>query len=639
MRSVAMSGARPDAGANRLPNRWRPAVRRLAVVTAMVFGIASLPGVQPLAHAMPAGERVGGLSAGRGTKEPVVFTVGTTEEIDSLNPMLSILSAGLLFSTFLYDSVTNVSHDDFSASPGLADSWKRTDDGLNWTYRIRTGLRWSDGHPLTAADAAYTLGRILAGGPGQGTWGNYLTSVRSVEAPDPATLVVHLKEPNALLPRLPIPVMPKHVLEQYPDDQLANLPINPAQLVSSGPFRLIEGTPGGSMYRFANNPDNWRGPSDIDTLTFRIFKSQDTIVQALIKGEIDYTSSLSVLQADVLKKRPDISARLFNQVGSFRELAFNAGSMDTETGKPIGDPNPAVLDPKFRYALTTAIDREAIAEKAFQGGATPLATMVAPPFGQFRWDPPTAEAAVYDPERAARLLDEAGYRRGPNGVRTLPNGTTMAPLRLIGRSTDQTSLGTAQLVREWFENLGIPTKVSAMEENRLQDVIRTGNYDLFEWGWSYDEDPDSVLMYFACDQRGLFSDSWYCTEKYDALYASQKRRLDLAERIADIQKMQQVLYRDAPYIITVSEKGAEAYRNDRFHGLPVGDAEQLLYDVDSLFMVKSGAAQGSNGIGGTSAAGGDPRLIVGGGLGAVLLIAVSWMLVRRRRNATAEDRA
>lgn len=215
----------------------------------------------------------------------------------------------------------------------------------------------------------------------------------------------------------------------------------------------------------------------------------------------------------------------------------------------------------------------------------------------------------------------------------------MRPLRLIGRSTEQTSLGTVQLVREWFENLGIPTKVTAMEENRLQDVISTGNYDLFEWGWNYDEDPDSILMYFACDQRGLFSDSWYCSDKYDALYTSQKRRIDPADRIADIRKMQELLYRDTPYIITVSEKGAEAYRSDRFHGLPAGKDPELQYDVDSIFKVQPGPAQASDGAGGTSAAAGDPKLIVGGGAGTIALVAISWLLVRRRRQATAEDRA
>lgn len=619
-----------DAGTKPSPHRWRSAARRVAVLTAMVIGIASLPGLQPLAHPVPGG----GMSASRGHGEPVVFTVGTIDEIDSLNPMLTVMSGGVLFSTFIYDSITTVAPDDFSAAPGLAESWAPSDGNLTWTYRIRSGLHWSDGHPLTAEDAAYTLSRILAGGPGRGTWGNYLTSVRSAEAPDATTLVLRLKEPNALLPRMPIPVLPKHVYLQYSDDNLADLPVTAGKLVSSGPFRLIEGSPGGSMYRFENYPGNWRGPAAIDALTFRIFKSQDTIVQALVKGEVDYTANLSLLQANVLMKRRGVSARLFDKVGTFRELAFNTGSIDPETGKPVGDPNPAVLDPKFRYALTTAIDRESIAAKAFQGGATPLATTIAPPFDSLRWDPPAEEAAVYNPERAARLLDAAGYRRGPNGVRTLPNGTAMQPLRLIGRSGEPTSLGTVQLVREWFENLGVPAKVTAMEENRMLDVTRTGNYDIFEWGWTYDEDPDSILMYFACDQRGLWSDSWYCSDKYDALYASQKRRIDPADRVADIRKMQELLYHDAPYIITVAEKGAEAYRSDRFHGLPTGKAPELLYDVNSIFKVQPGAAQA-----GTSAAAGDPKLIVGSGAAAIALVAVSWLLVRRRRQATAEDRA
>lgn len=570
--------------------------------------------------------------------DPVVFTVGTIEEVDSINPMLSVLSLSLQFTSYLYDSVTEQSADDLTATPGLATSWEGTPDGLTWTYHFRTGMTWSDGAPLTAEDAAYTYGRILKGGPGQGTWGNYLESVTSIEAPDAETLVMHLEQPNAMLPRLTVPVMPKHVLERYADDELDTLPVSPEEIVTSGAFTLLEGTPGAATYRFAANPDNWRGAAPMDVLTYRFFKAEDTVTQALIKGDIDYSAGINALQARVLEKIPGVTTNMYPELGTFREIGFNTGSKDLDTGKPMGDPNPAVLDPKFRFALTTAVDRHAIAKKAHKDAAFPLTSVVGTGFDRFRWEPPAAETA-YDPALAAERLDEAGYPLNSAGERTLPNGDPVGPLRLVVISGDQKSVQTGQLIREWFADLGLTLEVSAVREAKLNEVVMAGNYDMFEWGWSIDDDPDSILMYFACDQRGLWSDSWFCEEEYDKLYAAQRREVDPAARIERIQEIQRYLYRAAPYQVLVGVLGQEAFRTDRFHGFTQsmnGDGT-VLFNVNSLFTLRPGPEPGSAGAGGSSATRGNTGLIFGSIAAVIALLFGGKALLGARRRATAEE--
>ncbi|PRB09168.1 ABC transporter substrate-binding protein [Microbacterium sp. MYb64] len=630
-RALARRGRRP-ARAEKRASHPATAVALLLAVCAGLILVA--PPQKASADSSPAAST----ARGEGKHDPVVFTVGSIEEIDSLNPMLTVMSVPLLFDTFIYDSLTSPSSEDLSPVPGLAESWEHSDDGLTWTYHLRAGLTWSDGKPLTAVDAEYTLGRILAGGPGQGTWGPYLESVLSVRATDAETLVLNLKAPNAILPSMPIPIMPKHMLEHYPDDELADYPMDPEHLVSSGPFRLIEGEAGGALYRFAANPDNWRGPSHIDLLTWRFFKAEDTVMQALIKGDIDYTNGISALQAQVLARHQGVVAGRFDQLGTFREIGFNTGSVDLDTGEPLGDPNPAVRDPAFRAALANAIDRDAIVEKAFKGAATPLTSVMAAGFERFRWTTPAD--AVYDPEVARKKLDDAGYRVGKDGRRTLPDGRPIGELRFAVDSGDTRSILIGQLVREWMDDIGLTVRVEAMRAAKLSDVILSGNYDMFEWGWGIDDDPDSVLVYFTCEQRGLWSDSWYCSDEYERLYDEQKRAIDPQRRIETIKEIQALLYRDAPYIVTVGTQAQQAYRVDRFHGYrpAFGEGGDVLFDVDSYFALRPGPAPGLAGDGGSSATGANPAVIYGSIATALLGGAIVRFLWVRRRRQTAEGR-
>jgi peptide/nickel transport system substrate-binding protein len=163
-------------------------------------------------------------------------------------------------------------------------------------------------------------------------------------------------------------------------------------------------------------------------------------------------------------------------------------------------------------------------------------------------------------------------------------------------------------MQEWLKDLDIDSKVTAMESTKLTNVILDGDYDMFEWGWYVEPDPDSMLSYFTCAQRGGWSDSWYCNKAYDKLYAEQHAALDQATREAEVKKMQQILYRDAPYLNTVYDKTGEAYRSDRWHGfIPQpnpGGVLLMQYGVQNYLHIEPGpapAAGSSNG--GSQAAG------------------------------------
>ena len=513
-------------------------------------------------------------SAGAATGAPPpgpTFTIGMTNEVDSFNPFNGIEAESYEAWALMYDYMISWSPKDMSPSTdgGLATSWDTSKDGLTWTFHIRTGVTWSDGVPLTAKDIAYTYNRILHGSNESASWGSYLTSVTAITAPDDQTVVLKLSKPNAVLPLLPMPIIPEHIWKNVSEKGVktySNEPASTSQpVVGSGPFELIQGKAGGSTYRFIRNPHYWGGEPKVGEVDMQVYRSEDTLVQALSAGEIDFAEDPNPLQIKRLQSDPNITAQEGDSPG-FDEIAFNTGSVDTKTGKPLGDPNPAVLDPKFRFALNFAIDRSQLVSKAYQGAATPATNIIPPAYTGYRWKPPSPDAYAYDPAKAKALLDAAGYKVGSDGWRTMPDGSPIGKLRLFARSDSETSQSTMQFFHEWLADVQIDSTVTDMESSKLTNIILDGEYDVFQWGWYVEPDPDSMLSYFTCAQRGDWSDSWYCNSTYDKLYKEQNESTNQAKREATVRQMQQILYDDAPYLVTVYNQIGEAYRSDRWQG-------------------------------------------------------------------------
>src|SRR3954449_1228186 len=163
--------------------RTRPRIMRAAAGTAVATLLvgAALWGTSSTAQAKAAGV------------DDQTFTIGMTNEVDSFNPFNGIEAESYEAWALMYDYMISYSDKDMSPQPSLATSWDTSDDGLTWTFHIRDDVKWTDGEPLTAADVAYTLNRILDGGPEAATWGSYLTGVQKITAPDPTTVELTLK--------------------------------------------------------------------------------------------------------------------------------------------------------------------------------------------------------------------------------------------------------------------------------------------------------------------------------------------------------------------------------------------------------------------------------------------------------------
>ncbi|MEO8322577.1 MAG: ABC transporter substrate-binding protein, partial [Actinomycetota bacterium] len=126
--------------------------------------------------------------------EKIVFTMGDDNDIDSMNPTVGVEAPAYVMYALNYDLLTTYDLKDLSPAPGLAESWEPSEDGLTWTFKIREGVKWSDGVPLTAHDIAYTWNRVID--EHVGCCFSYLKLVESVEAPDDTTFIVTTKTPT-----------------------------------------------------------------------------------------------------------------------------------------------------------------------------------------------------------------------------------------------------------------------------------------------------------------------------------------------------------------------------------------------------------------------------------------------------------
>jgi len=577
------------------------------------------------------------------------LTVGITQDLDSANPFTGIVATAYEIYQMQYPTLTNYSAKDFSIVPGFADSWQESADHLTWTYKIHSGLKWSDGEPMTAKDAAYTFNRIINGEYEQTNYGNYVANITKAVATDDTTLVLSVKAANPIMTHLAVYILPEHIWSKVSEAQVKtykNEPVDGQPVVGGGPFVMAERRVG-QFIRMTANPNYAGGPTPIREVVFRVFQNQDAMGQALKKGEIDFADGIEANVAKSLEGIPGITTVNATYSG-FNEIAFNSGAALSD-GKPIGDGNPVLKDLKFRQAMSWAIDRQTLADKVYGGAATPGSTIIPDMYPAYHLTPATPY--TFDPEKAKSLLEAAGYKAGADGVRTGPDGKPIE-LRLFGRTSSANSKQVVQFVKGWFDAVGIPTTVTMKSEDALTEIIGQGTYDMFEWGWVVEPDPDYQVSTFTCGQRSYedagsvlagLSDSFYCDAEYDKLYAAQGSETDQAKRSDIVKQMQQMVYDAAPYIVTVYYNNLEAYRSDRFTGFvpQPSPSGSLLYQYGVWSYVNakpvSSAGDGTQPADGSSGSSSGWMIPVGILLALIVLAVIVGLLLKRGRGGEAAD--
>ena len=566
---------------------------------------------------------------GQTAPKPVVFDVGNTQDIDSMNPLVGVSVPSYEAWNMQYEQLVGKAAKDFSAVPGLATSWTASDGGKTWTYKLRPGMKWSDGQPLTSEDVAFTVNQSR-----KDEWLNYtaVTANLTATTPDPTTVVLHSSVPDPKLPTLDIYILPKHIWSKLGKSEATKYKAEDG--VGSGPF-VLEQREKGQFARFRANPNYWRGRPKVDRVILRFFNNPDAMVAALKRGEIDAVEDVPGTQFHQLAKDPNIQT-IQGYQGAMNEFALNGGA-------GLKKPHPALLDPRVRQAISHAIDRQTIVNRVLAGLGKPAETLSVSPDPS--WTPvvPPADRYTFDLAKANQILDAAGYKDTNNdGIREMPGGGKPLNFRYAVRSEGNTGESTAEFISGWLRKIGIATTQKVYDDSRLTEVIGKGDYDMFVWGWTPFVDPEQMVSYFTCDQvssdpkdpTNYYNDANWCDKKYDALYKQQKTETDRAKR-EDLIHQMLLRFHDADvYQVLYVYPDTQAYVKGRFTGFqrqPAGTGPVIYSNSTPTYatLAPVSAKAGGGGSGGGNGSGGLIAIIVA----VVVVVGGGAFFVMRRRTA------
>jgi peptide/nickel transport system substrate-binding protein len=570
-----------------------------------------------------------------GGDEKVVVRFGTTNSLDSLNPFKAVEVPSYEVINMQYNLLVQFSQEDLSPSPGIAESWEASEDGLSWTYHLDPDATWSDGKPVTSEDVKYTYERIQK--EEQGTYIDYVRQIESIETPDDQTIVLHTEKPSVQMLSIWVPILPKHIWQDVPSDESKTFKNEPA--VGSGPFQAVEWRRG-QFLRLVKNPHYFRAEPALDEIVIQFYDNPDTMVQALKQGEVDFIDSIPTRLFQSLENDPQIETLSSSDAG-FTELGFNLYEPNPQVIEKYGAPetstgHPALLDVRVRQAINWAINEQELTDKVLLGEGQVGSTLVPPPLAKYHLELDDSEIMSFDIDRARELLADAGWEDTDDSGFVDKNGEDLE-LRLYVRSESTDTIKAGNFIRDWLEQAGIRVSTKAVSDNTLTDEIYAADYDMFIWGWGSDPDPDFILSVLTCGQFMFWSDTFWCDKEYSRLYQKQKTQLDLDERAETIHEMQRIAYEESPYVIFFYDNTLEAWRTDTFTGWtrqpedegPVVSSTGAIYTAENLQPVTARPASAEEG--GLSPA----VIVVIVAVAAVVLVA--FFAVRRRESE--EDRA
>jgi len=448
-------------------------------------------------------------------------------------------------------------------------------DARTWTFHMRPHLVWSDGQPYDARDVDFTWKTWIIP-QFQSSWPvppNLITSA-DVSADD-LSITFHLA--RAYAPFLTLWVdggnapMPEHHFSKLTPEQFLNTPENTNPRVVSGPFMMSESVPT-DHYTMVRNPRYYlakEGLPYLDKLVIRI-ANQETILKNLQAGTVTSSYPLDVGQVPVFQHLTHYTLTTAPTSANFEAIYFNFHNTVLASHLEV------------RQAIAMAIDHQALIQQALYGYGSPLCSDE-PPAMHPGYDA-ALSCAMFDPAIANQLLDDSGWVRGPDGVRS-KDGQRLEfeySTAIFSYNT-QWRLNTETILQRNLRAIGIKLDIQNYNFNQFFTSFLpggkaspptgavAGRYDIaeFENGWAYDPDDSSML---SCDQippKG-FNINFYCNPALDALYKQELATVDVGTRqnifTSQIQKIYLAVL---PFIVLYSTQGIAMVRKGT-HNYQVG---------------------------------------------------------------------
>jgi peptide/nickel transport system substrate-binding protein len=484
-----------------------------------------------LAVGLVMGWLLGGAGAPQAAPAPKTLVVGLVAEPTSMDPgqLTDINSMRVLSS--VYDTLVRFKEGSFTLEPGLATSWTISRDGLQYTFKLRQGVKFHDGSPFNADAVKFTYDRLLdPKHPYANTGpfpfaGFYYGAIKQVTVVDSNTVRFTLKQPfSPLLNNLTLNtgrIVSPAAVKKWGKD-FASHP------VGSGPFKFVNWEKNVRIVLDAN-PDYWDGRPKLDRLIFRPLPEEQTRVTELLSGGVDFI--VDVPPDNIEQVRKDARFVFYQEPGPHVWwVTLNVSK------KPFSDV-------RVRQAANYAVNKDAIVNDILKGTATVSSGPVPPAITWAYTD--QVSKYPYDPAKARQLLADAGYPNGFPAIFWIPESGS-------GMQSPKTM---AQAIQADLAAVGIRIQIKTFEWGAYLNQYGKGfgtDADMGALSFMLDPGDPAPMLSLILDGHALppngFNGGYYKNAEVDKILDAATRTLDLKQRGEFYQKMQQIVAGDAPWI-------------------------------------------------------------------------------------------
>jgi peptide/nickel transport system substrate-binding protein len=469
------------------------------------------------------------------------LTIVRAQDSVSMDNTMVFSNASIWVFQQMFESLYEVTPDGKDVRPLLAEGYKLSDDKLTWTFNLKQGVKFSTGAPMTSADVKFSLDKARAT---KGGWEFLDVAIKSVDAPDPATVVIKTKYPWAPLladlANFNNAVLPKDYGGKSHDD-FYKAP------VGTGPF-VWDHWNKGTELELKKNPTYWdAGKPAIDSVTWKVVPDDNSRNVQIQGGQAQINENPPFSSVQQLQGQPGVKVELFPSTKTDYVMM-------NQNEKPFDDVH-------VRRAISYAIDREALVKTLLFGNGTPANSFLMPnvPF----YDAATPGLA-YDMAKAKEELAQS----------SVPNGFTTTFLASSGDSTDQ---ALAQVLQSSLKELGITMKIQNVDPSAAHDLQQNQKYQISHSYWTMDiADPDELVtfavdpsagshsFYTSYDNAAVIADTKKAEQTFDTA-GRQQLYSAIQKQAADDAFMGFLYYSPFSYAFSTKVSGFQVYPTGNYH--------------------------------------------------------------------------
>jgi len=441
----------------------------------------------------------------------------------------------------VYDRLADIGPDlntrgDKGFTPHLARSWNWAPDSMSIAFAIDPRARWHDGQPVRASDVRFSF--ELDKDPKTGTQVTAnIANIDSVTVRDSLTAVAwfHRRTPEQFYDFVyQVHILPEHVLKDVPHDKLEASDVI-RRPMGSGRFRFVSWDPGVRLELLADTA-NYHGRAKLDRVVFSFSADANASLTKLLSGQADLSDHLP---AEVIPRLGTGQIRAIR----YPSLTYAFMAMNLRDKKRPGAPHPIFGDRRVRLAVSMGLDRQAMLRNVFDT----LGVLGSGPFSRALADT-TISLPPYDRARAAALLDSAGWRAGPDGMRSR-NGQPLA-FGLVVPTTSAPRMRYAVLIQEQLKSLGARVDIESMDMPPVIARMAAKNFDATLVSFGTDPAVAGIKQNWGTEAlaKGGQNVASYSSRAFDALIDSATTTLDAARAKQYAHRAYQTLVDDAPAV-------------------------------------------------------------------------------------------